>query len=342
MRVPIGRKLFLSHLIAVIFVSGSIGSYFYFSANRSLMQSLQTRLKNSAAIISVSLSARDLSGIDSKDDVSDPTYLSLLDTLRRMRRSNPDIAYLYVMRRVDGGVQFVVDSDETEEQALPGQPYEDVVPALLEGFDIPSVDDDIYSDEWGSFLSGYAPIGGGNGDYLIGIDMRADEVAQKFKYLRLSGLISLVFSVVLALVFGNLVSRRFVKGIHALIVACRNMADGRHMKELDIRTGDEFDSLIEAFNTMSGKLNHSRKELEESNEQLENRVRERTRELQESLDRVKQLSGLLPICANCKSIRDDKGYWRQVEGYLQEHSEAVFTHGICPKCMKALYPDQAD
>lgn len=62
-------------------------------------------------------------------------------------------------------------------------------------------------------------------------------------------------------------------------------------------------------------------------------------DLEDALARVKTLSGLLPICASCKKIRDDKGYWKQIETYIQEHSEAEFTHGICPECMKRLYPN---
>jgi len=61
--------------------------------------------------------------------------------------------------------------------------------------------------------------------------------------------------------------------------------------------------------------------------------------LQETLSEVKQLSGLLPICASCKNIRDDKGYWKQIESYIKDHSEAEFSHGICPDCAKKLYPE---
>lgn len=61
--------------------------------------------------------------------------------------------------------------------------------------------------------------------------------------------------------------------------------------------------------------------------------------LQNTLAKVKQLSGLLPICAHCKRIRDDKGDWQQVEVYVHEHSQADFSHGICPECTKQLYPD---
>jgi PAS domain S-box-containing protein len=62
-------------------------------------------------------------------------------------------------------------------------------------------------------------------------------------------------------------------------------------------------------------------------------------ELQDALGKIKTLSGLLPICASCKKIRDDKGYWNQIEAYIGDHSEAEFTHSICPECMKKLYPD---
>ncbi len=56
-------------------------------------------------------------------------------------------------------------------------------------------------------------------------------------------------------------------------------------------------------------------------------------------EEIKSLKGLFPICSNCKKIRDDKGYWNQIEVYIKEHSEAEFSHGICPDCAKKLYPD---
>ncbi|MCK4834997.1 MAG: PAS domain-containing protein [Candidatus Aminicenantes bacterium] len=62
-------------------------------------------------------------------------------------------------------------------------------------------------------------------------------------------------------------------------------------------------------------------------------------QLQQALNEVKTLSGLLPICARCKKVRDDSGYWSQIEEYIKEHSEADFSHGICPDCSRELYPD---
>jgi hypothetical protein len=54
---------------------------------------------------------------------------------------------------------------------------------------------------------------------------------------------------------------------------------------------------------------------------------------------VKQLSGMLPICASCKKIRNDSGYWQQIETYIRDHSEVEFSHSICPDCVAKLYPD---
>ena len=60
------------------------------------------------------------------------------------------------------------------------------------------------------------------------------------------------------------------------------------------------------------------------------------------MEKIKTLKGIVPICANCKKIRNDKGFWQQVEVYVHEHSEAEFSHGICPQCFRELYPDFAD
>ena len=62
-------------------------------------------------------------------------------------------------------------------------------------------------------------------------------------------------------------------------------------------------------------------------------------QLNDTLSKVKTLSGLLPICASCKKIRDDKGYWQKLETFVHEHSNAEFSHSMCPECMEKLYPD---
>src|SRR6266487_1178752 len=83
--------------------------------------------------------------------------------------------------------------------------------------------------------------------------------------------------------------------------------------------------------TLQQELRHKNDELQRKN-----------RDLEAALSQVKRLSGLLPICAGCKKIRDDGGYWQDVAVYIRDHSEAEFSHGLCPNCTKKLYPDLFD
>jgi sigma-B regulation protein RsbU (phosphoserine phosphatase) len=71
-------------------------------------------------------------------------------------------------------------------------------------------------------------------------------------------------------------------------------------------------------------------------------LNENVKELKKALAEVRTLKGIVPICANCKNVRDDQGYWNRVESYLNEHTEADFTHAVCPDCMKRLYPQFDD
>ena len=107
--------------------------------------------------------------------------------------------------------------------------------------------------------------------------------------------------------------------------------DGKHIQvSLTVSPiRDEFGNIIGA--STSGRDVTERKRAEEERERL-------VTELQAALAKVKLLSGFFPICAACKKIRNDEGYWEQVETYIRHHSEAEFSHGICPDCLRKLYP----
>lgn len=72
---------------------------------------------------------------------------------------------------------------------------------------------------------------------------------------------------------------------------------------------------------------------------LQKELQDKNTQLQEALDNIKTLKGFIPICANCKKIRDDAGFWNQIEIYVSDHTEAEFSHGICPDCAQELYPE---
>jgi hypothetical protein len=111
-------------------------------------------------------------------------------------------------------------------------------------------------------------------------------------------------------------------------------------------------SEVELYATLRARteaLKSANQRLEENSRQLEQALAERNREaaekerlireLEAALSKVRTLSGLLPICASCKNIRDDQGYWTQMEAYISEHSEAEFSHSMCPPCAQRLYPE---
>ena len=72
---------------------------------------------------------------------------------------------------------------------------------------------------------------------------------------------------------------------------------------------------------------------------IQNRLAKKILELSRALDHIKTLQGIIPICSFCKKIRDDQGYWDQVENYISQHSDARFSHSFCPECMDKHYPD---
>jgi DNA-binding response OmpR family regulator len=73
--------------------------------------------------------------------------------------------------------------------------------------------------------------------------------------------------------------------------------------------------------------------------ELQDSLTAKAEELRSALDQIKTLRGIVPICATCKKVRDDQGYWKQVEIYVRDHTEASFSHGVCPECMDKYYPD---
>lgn len=126
------------------------------------------------------------------------------------------------------------------------------------------------------------------------------------------------------------------------------MQASRHIKE---RIKAE-NALKDAYENMENKVTERTMELQELNEALHQEIQVRTKaeedkellisELKQALTQVKTLSGLLPICSSCQQIRDKNGKWTRVEEYIQKKTDAEFTHGICPKCAKKLYPDLYD
>lgn len=168
-------------------------------------------------------------------------------------------------------------------------------------------------------------------------------------------IISLIVTIVIfsaTIVFNAFLAEYLVIPISKLTKGARKVSEGDLDYVIKIKRSDEFGALAETFNNMVANLKKSytkariaNEELNEFKNNLEKIVEERTDELRHlngelslALSEVKNLKGLLPICSSCKNIRDDNGYWNQIEHYISSHSQAEFTHSLCPTCAKRLYP----
>jgi len=290
MNFSTGKKLFLSHFLAIVIVSGSIGSYFYQNAINSLLASVQARLKYSAALLSSSVDVSDLDQITSPADKAHESYKKGVAHLRELVETNPDIAFIYVMRRNGQEVHFVLDSD-SDTPAEPGEVYSVLVPALLEGFSKPSSDRELFVDKWGTFMSGYAPLSGGGGRYIIGIDMRSDEVANKLHKLRITGALSFAFSLLLAFLFSHFLSRNLVSRINVLHRRCLEV--GASGGSALSREGDELDQLAVTFGEMLTRLQQSQADLERRVEQRTTELSLANQQLNAEMGKCEQIALLL-------------------------------------------------
>ena len=129
--------------------------------------------------------------------------------------------------------------------------------------------------------------------------------------------------------------------------------DVRHLNNELRLTREEYEEAaakyLDMYFNLERKIRQRTDELDAVNRRLLSEAEERRRaedekgaligELRQALQQVKVLRGFLPICASCKKIRDDQGYWSQIEEYISLHSEAQFSHGICPDCAVKLYPE---
>ncbi len=140
------------------------------------------------------------------------------------------------------------------------------------------------------------------------------------------------FVLILLILAVVLINVRVIRPLERLSENLQNLTRGDYDAGIrEISFHDEFGALNRGLTIFRGNL-MERKQIEVEREKL-------IIDLSRAISHIKKLSGLLPICACCKKIRNDQGYWQQIENYIRDHSEADFSHGICPDCAKALYSE---
>ncbi|HCL00089.1 MAG TPA: hypothetical protein DHW42_08310 [Candidatus Marinimicrobia bacterium] len=184
--------------------------------------------------------------------------------------------------------------------------------------------------------------------WLLLAEIDKSEAFAPLAQIRILFWLTAILGIALVLLLGNRISKKISAPISKLKKGVEIIGTGNLDYKVGISAKDEIGQLSRAFDKMTGDLRKSVVSINELNKEVTERKRveqEREKligELTEALNKVKQLGGMLPICANCKKIRDDDGYWQQIEAYISEHADVEFSHGLCPDCVKELYPEYYD
>lgn len=199
-----------------------------------------------------------------KEGINSAQYKTIAKQLLEVKEVNPSIAYIYTMAKTSKPTifQFVVDPEpepeaEEEASAYPGDEYDaSRFPQMVKAFNGPSADNQMQRDEWGVFLSGYAPIRNTKGEAvaILGVDMEASDVYGVQQQVKARALVVLIVGILLSVILGMVISSRVAKPIKDLVKGTRYIASGHLDYNVEVKGKDEIAELGNAFNKMSTDL----------------------------------------------------------------------------------------
>ncbi|MFH7319488.1 HAMP domain-containing protein [Desulfurivibrio sp. D14AmB] len=279
--------------------------------NTSVRSRLILTLQQQGALIAQQIAA------NAVDPVLTEKYFQLKLMLHQLKSSDADIVYIFVLDP-SGNVLAHTFTGGFPTELLPANRFspDDGRTSTRELF-----------TEQGKIIDTAAPLLQGTlGEVRIGLsEARVGKDVDAI--IRL-----LVWMIIGVLVVGSAAVTIFdlimTRPILTLVEAVRAVERGEMDKRANLRSSDEIGILGQAFDRMIEK----RGQVEKEKEGLID-------ELQQALAEIKTLKGIIPICASCKKIRDDRGYWNQIEQFIRKHTRADLSHGICPDCASKLYPE---
>jgi len=235
----------------------------YQTANNQQLESIRTRVRDYAALGAMSVPAEDHATLAKPEDENSEAYARVVEALRRVRDNSSDLHFVYTVRKGENGaVVFVGDAEESDEdKSHLGETYEDVSPlmqqAVMQGLTKPVVESEFYQDQWGTFLSAYAPIVTADGrmDGVLGVDISVENVNTMSRALlwrmALSCAIITAFMIPGILFF----ARSMVRPITTCVAFTDHLAQGDFSREVPEelrRRGDELGDLARSYQTMIG------------------------------------------------------------------------------------------
>jgi len=275
--LPLRAKLALGFSLLAVLALGLISYIYYHNTKALLLQDIRERLRDAVSIGALQVDAVAHSQLTNPSQEGQPTYLELKKTLQKIRDAGTDFVFVYTMKQdAQGNIIFVVDAEEHEEDLSHlGDIYDDASPWLQENFPSiqePLVESQFYTDQWGTWLTGYAPIytPEGRREAVLGVDIAADDVIAQEQQALWRSLLIFFGSIPLVALGGWLLGSVLTAPISKLTRGAEYLSGGDFTHRVDIKTNDEIGFLGQAFNSTADRL----RELVGN---LEQRVDERTR-----------------------------------------------------------------
>ena len=295
-RVSLRTKLILGFSLISAIASLITALAIYTTTQRQIFENFRRRVLTSVAITALQQNGDEFEKIASANE---PLYEKVRLQNLNILRSDPDFVYVYTMRKDAQGIYFVVDGNEFDAEGFSayGERYLEPSPFLVENFNLmthPIVEPELYTDEYGSFISAYAPILTSDKRQVgvIAMDIAADTIIQEQRQILIQS--TAVFLVVLALgiILGNFASNALTRPLAKLTQGALAIQLGKFDQHIDINTHDEIGDLAKIFNGMAG-------EIQNLINSLEQRIAERTTDLelsrQQSVKRANELQSISEI-----------------------------------------------
>ena len=251
----LNTKLVASFVLIIVITSSLSFFYTYEEARSQLNQSAREKLMEVAGAMSTQISGDALLSLKQGDE-NTSTYTSIIAELRNMRAYSADIQNMYTMKLVGDKVYIIVDDSDDDPSAI-GQLYaEPELTQIKEAMTSPSASPSFYSDEFGTYMSGYAPIKDANGTTvaILGVDVTAVATLQQIDNVRNSTAMIIVASVVIGTMIILLFSLTLIRDIKKMNAAAEKISTGDMTASIDIKRKDEVGELADSFSRMIASL----------------------------------------------------------------------------------------
>ena len=299
--LPLRAKLALGFALLFMVASGLTTFIYYQNARAQLQHDIRERLRDAVSIGALQVDAVAHSQLTDPSQEGGPVYLPLKKALQQVRDAGTNIRFVYTMQQdAQGNIIFIVDAEETEEDVSHlGDIYDDASPWLMDNFpsiQAPVVEDEMYTDKWGTWLTGYAPFYAPDGrrEGLLGMDISADYVLAQERKLLGRALLTFFGAIIGGSIVGWILGNTLTRSISKLTEGAEILASGNLAHRVQIKTHDEVEILADAFNSTAGKLSGLVTGLEQ-------RVEERTTALSR---RTSQLQAATQVARQAAAIKD--------------------------------------